>query len=165
MHRAGRPLIEQPEGGNGSYPRGEKLASGLAHAGTLIFGVPLAFFLLPAPLAFAICPAISYFISRRFRRRQRNWGAFQALQAAVIQLVILALVFLTVTAGLPYRLELTFGTVWFLLLLYSLWGAVDALMGYDFRYIFIGDFVEKVSHTNMSRIDRSNANRPPQGQS
>ena len=109
----------------------------------------MAFFLLPTPLAFAICPAISYLISRRFRRRQRTWGAFQALQAAVVQLIILAMVFLTVAAGLPPRLELTIGTVGFLLFLYSLWGAVDTLMGYDFRYIFIGDLVDKV------RIGRS----------
>ena len=77
----------------------------------------------------------------------------------MIQLVILVLIILTVAAGLPYRLELTFGTVGFLLLLYSLWGAVDALMGYDFRYIFIGDLVEKVSLANLSRTDRRNSNR------
>ena len=131
----------------------------MAHAGALILGVPLAFFLLPAPLAFVIGPAISYFVSRRFRRRQRPWGAFQTLQAAVIQLIILALITLTVAANLPHRLELTFGTAWFLLLLYSLWGAVDTLMGYDFRYIFIGELVEKVSHANLGRINRSNSNR------
>ena len=77
----------------------------------------------------------------------------------MVQLILLALVSLTVAAGLPNRWELTFGTAWFLLLLYSLWGAVDTLMGYDFRYLFIGDLVEKVAHTNLSRIYRSNANR------
>lgn len=74
-------------------------------------------------------------------------------------MVLLALVLLAVTAGLPPRLELTFGTAWFLLLLYSLWGAVDALMGYDFRYMFIGDLVERVSQANLGRIHRSNANK------
>ncbi len=123
----------------------------------------MAFFLLPTPLAFALCPAISYFISRRFRRRQLPWGAFQALQAAVVQLIIVAVVFLTVAAGLPPRLQLTIGTAGFLLLLYSLWGAVDTLMGYDFRYIFIGDWVDKVSHANLSRIYRNNQNKPGNG--
>jgi len=51
---------------------------------------------------------------------------------------------------------MTFATAWFLLLLYSLWGAVDTLMGYDFRYIFIGNLIEKVSHANLTRIDRRN---------
>ena len=81
----------------------------------------------------------------------------------MIQLIILALVFLAVTADLPPRLALTFGTAWFLLLLYSLWGAVDTLMGYDFRYIFIGDLVGKVSHANLSRISRGNARRRNHG--
>ena len=126
----------------------------------LVFGVPLAFFVLPTPLAFTLGPAVSYFISRRFRRRQRPWGAFQTLQAAVLQLVILALIVLAVAANLPPRLELTFGTAAFLLLLYSLWGAVDALMGYDFRYILIGNLVEKVSRANLGRINRGNSNRP-----
>ena len=77
----------------------------------------------------------------------------------MLQLIIVAFIFLTVSAGLPQRLELTFGTASFLLFLYSLWGAVDTLLGYEFRYIFIGDLVEKVSTANLSRMHPSNANK------
>jgi len=154
-------LIEQPE--HSAYARIERLGGGLAHAGALVLGVPLAVFLLPAPAAFAICPAAAYLISRRFRQRQMPWGSFQSLQAAVIQLVMLALVTLTVAVSLPRRLDLTLGTGWFLLLLYTLWGAVDTLFGYDFRYIYIGNWVERVSRANLGRANRRTPNDGGQG--
>jgi hypothetical protein len=91
------------------------------------------------------------------------WASFQSLQAAVIQMVMLALVTLTMSANLPSRVDLTLGTGWFLLLLYTLWGAVDTLMGYDFRYILIGNWAEKVSRTNLGRVNRRNSNNSGHG--
>ena len=152
-------VINQPPQGDGSHSRQEKLGSALAHSATLTVGVPLAFLLSSLPWGIAICPVVSYLISRRFRRHQLPWASFQALQAAAVQLIILGLVFLTVSINPNSDWVMTFATAWFLLLLYSLWGAVDTLMGYDFRYIFIGNLIEKVSHANLTRIDRRN-NRP-----
>ena len=158
--RPRRYLIDQPSQDTTKHTRNESLGAALAHAGTLVFGVPLAVLVLPTPFAFALCPVISYFISRRFRRQELSWGAFQALQAAVVQLIILSLLTLTVVANLPPRWELTFGAFWFLVLLYSLWGAIDTLMGYEFRYIFIGRWVETISKANLNRVEPRTRNQP-----
>lgn len=152
-------VIHPPPQEDGAYSRREKMGGALAHSATLIVGIPLAFLLSSLLWGIAICPVISYLISRRFRRHQLPWASFQALQAAAVQLIILGLVFLTVSINPNSNWVITFATAWFLLLLYSLWGAVDTLMGYDFRYIFIGNLIEKVSHANLTRINRRN-NRP-----
>ena len=41
-----------------------------------------------------------------------------------------------------------------MLLLYSLWGAWDTLLGYNFRYIGIGRAINRVSEANMKRQER-----------
>ena len=132
----------------------ERLASGIAHGGTLFIGVPLTFFLHEFPLFLAPCPLVAYMISRSFRRRRMAWGAFQCMQAAVMQLGILLLaVGLDRAEGVP-RVALVFGLAGFLLFLYSLWGALDTFLGFDFRYIYIGELLDKVSQANLNRPER-----------
>jgi chloramphenicol 3-O-phosphotransferase len=38
--------------------------------------------------------------------------------------------------------------------LYSLWGAIDTLLGYDFHYVGISNLLEHVSRTNLNRRER-----------
>lgn len=73
---------------------------------------------------------------------------------------MLAMISLIWVTDLPPRLELTVATVWFLLLLYSLWGAVDTLLGYDFRYIVVANLVEKVAYANLNRASRNRSSNP-----
>ncbi|MDP6130142.1 MAG: hypothetical protein QGI50_15920 [Dehalococcoidia bacterium] len=94
-------------------------------------------------------------ISRSFRRRKLAWGAFQGLQASVIHSLIMLTATVIVVADLPYRLALTMGTAAFLLFLYSMWGALDTLLGDDFRYIGISNFLDRVSQANLQRQERS----------
>ena len=128
----------------------EKWGSCLAHASSLLVGVPLIFF-LGFPLAFLPCPVVAYLIARTFRRRRLAWGAFQATQASAVQLLILLLAAGTVVSGSVPQLALILGTGAFLVFLYSLWGALDTFLGYDFRYLFIGNLLDRVSQANLSR--------------
>ena len=138
--------------GSPDYTKVEKWGSCLAHAGGLLVGVPLIFF-LGFPWAFLPCPVIAYMISRSFRRRNLAWGAFQAVQASAVQLLILLLAAGTVASGAVPQLTLLVGTAAFLLFLYSLWGALDTLLGYDFRYLYIGNLLERVSQANLFRLE------------
>jgi hypothetical protein len=132
----------------------ERLGGGIAHGGTLLIGIPLTFFLDEFPLFLAPCPLIAYMISRSFRRRRMAWGSFQAMQATVVQgLILLMAVGMTYTSAAP-RLPLVFGLTGFLIFLYSLWGALDTLMGFDFRYFYVGDLLSKVSEANLNRPER-----------
>ena len=136
------------------YTKGERWGSAVAHASALLIGVPLTLLLLPLPLSLVPCPVVSYLIARSFRRRKLAWGAFQGMQASLIQLLVLLLATITVVGdGIP-GLALTFGTAAFLVFLYSLWGAVDTLLGYDFRYVGINNLLERVSRTNLNRRER-----------
>jgi hypothetical protein len=126
----------------------------VAHATALLIGVPLTLLLLPVPLSLVPCPVVSYLIARSFRRRKLPWGTFQGMQASLVQLLILGLATITVVGDAIPHLALTFGTVAFLVFLYSLWGAVDTLLGYDFRYLGISKLLEHVSQTNLGRPER-----------
>ena len=126
----------------------------MAHASALLIGVPLTLLLLPIPLSLVPCPVVSYLIARSFRRRELAWGAFQGMQASLIQLLVLLLATITVVGDAIPGLALTFGTAAFLVFLYSLWGAVDTLLGYDFRYVGINNLLERVSRTNLNRRER-----------
>ena len=137
-----------------SFSTVERLAGGFAHGGTLFIGVPLTFFLHEFPLFLAPSALAAYMISRSFRRRRMVWGAFQAMQAAVVQFVILLLALgMDNTDSVP-RLAMIFGLAGFLIFLYSLWGALDTFMGVDFRYFYIGDLLNKVSQANLNRVER-----------
>mgnify|MGYP000005752158 FL=1 len=132
----------------------ERWGSCIAHGGALFIGVPLTFFLHEFPLFLAPCPLVAYMISRSFRRRRLAWGAFQGMQAAVVQFVILLLALGMDNTGATPRLAMAFGLAGFLILLYSLWGALDTFMGIDFRYFYIGDILNKVSQANLKRTER-----------
>ena len=96
----------------------ERQGSSVAHASALLIGVPLTIFFLDPPFSFAPCPVIAYMIARFFRRRKLSWGAFQGMQASLIQLIIVILAAATVYAdGVP-RLAAVFGAAGFLLFLY-----------------------------------------------
>ena len=97
---------------------------------------------------------LPYLISRSFRRRRMAWGAFQGMQAAVVQFIILLMAVGMVNTDAAPSLPLIFGLAGFLLFLYSLWGALDTLLGYDFRYFYIGDVLNKVSQANLNRLER-----------
>ena len=85
------------------YTKGERAGSAFAHATPLLIGLPLVFItpLVGGNLFMALvpCPIVSYVISRSFRHRQSVWGAFQAMQAAIVQLILLVLVFSSVLVG------------------------------------------------------------------
>ena len=137
------------------FTRLERRGSAIAHGSALLIGVPLSIFLLSPPFSLVPCPVVAYLISRSFRRRKLAWGAFQGLQASAIHFLIVIIATVVVIADLPYRLALTLGTAAFLLFLYSLWAALDPLLGYDFQYIVISKFLDRVSRVNLDRQERS----------
>ncbi|MFQ6028135.1 MAG: hypothetical protein ACE5Q6_11635 [Dehalococcoidia bacterium] len=135
--------------------KGERRFGAVAHATALLVGVPL-FLLMPslASLAFVPCPVISYMIARSFRRHQLAWGAFQALQASVMQLLLLVLAFIfQLSTPVPGLANLLF-MFSVLVFIYTLWGAWDTLFGMSFRYLFIGPYIERVSQVNLARPER-----------
>ena len=141
------------------FTKGERIGSAVAHAAPLLLGVPL--FPLLGGLGIAMpllpCPILAYLISRSFRRRQSAWGAFQGMQAVLVQLILLVLIFTgtfldgsALAAAIP-QIPLTMFVVAFLLFLYTLWGAWDCAWGYDFRYILLSNFVDRVTAANLRR--------------
>ena len=146
--------MNEPGPENLSFSTVERLAGGFAHGGTLFIGVPLTFFLHEFPLFLAPSALAAYMISRSFRRRRMAWGAFQAMQAAVVQFVILLLALGMDNTDSAPGLAMIFGLAGFLIFLYSLWGALDTFMGFDFRYFYIGDLLNKVSQANLNRVER-----------
>lgn len=137
------------------YSKIERRGSAVAHGAALLVGLPLMATILQPDLAFLPCPVIAYLISRSFRRRQKSWGASQALQASAVQLMILLLAFLAgQLSGTLETVATLLVTVALLMFLYSLWGALDTLLGYDFRYIGISNLMNRVSHSNLKRMER-----------
>jgi len=136
------------------YTKGERRGACVAHGSALLIGVPVAVLLLPVPLSFVPCPVVSYVITRSFRRKRLAWGAFQGMQATVMQSLIVLLATVVTMADLPSRLALAIGTAGFLLFLYSLWAALDTGLGYDFRYFGISNFLDRVSRVNLDRPER-----------
>ena len=168
MFRRPRP-DELPEE-RPTFTKGERIGSAIAHAAPLVVGVPLYPLLgsLGVGITLIPCPIVAYLISRSFRRRQSAWGAFQGMQAAIVQLILLALVFAAAflessTAGSAAfaQIQLVLFVSAFLLFLYTLWGGWDCAWGYDFRYIFISNFVDRVTAANLRRQERRQQPRPP----
>ncbi len=147
----GEPPTGSRESSASPYSRAERWGSCVAHASTLIIGVPLGFFIHDFAWSLAPCPVVAYMVSRSFRRRRMVWGAFQAMQASVVQLLIL--LFGVAAASGFFLPEFAF-LIAVLLFLYSLAGALDAFMGYDFRYIAIGGWLEHISEVNLDRPER-----------
>ena len=104
-------------------------------------------------MALVPCPIVAYVISRSYRHRQSTWGAFQAMQAAIVQLILLVMAFTFIHLGreLPLQLEAVSFVLTFLIFLYTLWGAWDTALGYDFRYIFISNLVDRITAANLLR--------------
>ena len=71
------------------YPRIERWGSAVAHGSVACVGIPVTILLLDLPWSLLGCPVLSYMIARSFRRRGRAWGAYQGMQASVIQLLLL----------------------------------------------------------------------------
>jgi hypothetical protein len=137
------------------FSKVERRGSAIAHASGLLIGLPILITgFLPLSLAFLPCPVVSYMIARAFRRRRKAWGAFQGMQASVAQLIIVFLAFITGLLDSSPRLSSIIFAIGILVFLYSLWGAWDTLLGYDFRYIGISQFLDRVSRANLERQER-----------
>ena len=154
MFRRPRPdeIEERPV-----FTKRERVGSAVAHATPLLIGIPLLF-ITPVVggdlfMALVPCPIVAYVISRSFRRRQSEWGAFQAMQAVIVQLILVGLVFSSVVLGegAPSQFSNVVFLLACLLFLYVLWGAWDTAWGYDFRYIFISNFVDRLNSANLRR--------------
>ena len=76
------------------------------------------------------------------------------MQATVVQGFILLMAVGMIYTSVAPRLPLVFGLAGFLAFLYTLWGALDTLLGYDFRYFYVGDLLNKVSDANLKRPER-----------
>lgn len=140
------------------FTKWERIGGAVAHAAPLLFGVPM--FPLLGNVGFALLPSpiIAYIISRYFRNQQSTWGAFQGMQATLMHLMLVVLVFVAYFSGagqaagtVPSQVTLVAFVLAFLLFLYSLWGAWDTAWGYDFRYVFISNFVDRITSANLER--------------
>ena len=152
-------LPPQPSQTPGEFSLGERRGSAAAHASGLWVGVPLILLglLMGMQPAFTYIPSaiVSYLIARSFRRNNQAWGAFQGMQATVIQLVILFLLLTVTLVGPAFPgLVLVLPLVALLLFIYSLWGAWETLFGEDFRYIGINRMLRHVSEVNLRRQER-----------
>ena len=141
----------EPEQETQQYPRIERWGSAVAHGSVACVGIPITPLLLNLPWSLLGCPVLSYMIARSFRRRGRAWGAYQGMQASVIQLLLLVC---AVTAYFVADLNtisnlFSFGA--FLLFIYSMWGALDTWLGEDFNYIGISRLLGYVSRQNLAR--------------
>lgn len=133
------------------YARIERWGSCIAHSNALVVGLPVYMLFPNFPWFLAPCPVMAYMISRYFRRRRLAWGAFQGMQAALVQLLILLLAATASSASFLSQVAFLLGT---LLLLYSLAGALDTFLGHDFRYLVIGNWMERASRANLERSER-----------
>ncbi|MYC31217.1 MAG: hypothetical protein F4X65_14200 [Chloroflexi bacterium] len=147
------------------FTKGERIGGAIAHGTPLLVGLPLV---LITPLvggdpfmALLPCPIVAYVISRSFRRKQSVWGSFQAMQAALVQmiLIVLAFVFIHMSGSLVPQFEAAAFVLTFLLFLYTMWGAWDTAWGYDFRYIFISNFVDRITAANLRRQEARDQRR------
>ena len=163
-----RPRPEEVEE-RSSYTRGERVGSSIAHGAPLLVGVPL---LLITPLvggnlfmALVPCPVVAYVISRSFRRQESTWGAFQGMQATLVHLIIVVLSFLFLLSidSAPTQLVTVLFVSTFLLFLYTLWGAWDTAWGYDFRYVFVSNLVDRITAANQRRQEGRRRHRESGG--
>ncbi len=146
-----RPSKDSSETELTPYARIERWGSCIAHGNALIVGLPVALLFPDFPWFLTPCPVVAYMISRFFRRRRLAWGAFQGMQAAVVQLLILLLAATASSADFLSQVTFLLGT---LLFLYSLAGALDTFLGHDFRYLVIGNWMERASRANLDRQER-----------
>lgn len=143
--------MQEPEQRIAEHSRNERLGSAIAHASLLVVGIPATVLLLDLPWSLLFCPVLPYMIGRSFRRRGMTWGAYQGMQASVVQLLILVVAMMAwLTSGLQ-SLSVLFIAGGFFLSLYTLWGALDTWLGDDFQYIGISRLLENVSRRNMAR--------------
>ena len=148
-----RPLPDEIEE-RPHFSKVERIGGAVAHAIPLLIGIPLAFLLGNLITGLLPCPIIAYIISRSFRSRQLEWGAFQSLQATLMQLILVVTAFTATLFGDASRGTLFAGSGGFLIFLYTLWGAWDTAFGYDFRYIFISNLVDRITSANLQRQQR-----------
>ena len=131
-------------------PADQRLWAAVAHA-CVLFSLPFCLYIagmwrysmphfLPLlPLA----PLVSYLIYFRSRRRpEREWLAFHALQAAMLQFAILLLVF-AVPPGLWVAYN-ALTAVMAVVIAYGLVGAVATYSGRDFTYVGLGRLAERI---------------------
>jgi uncharacterized Tic20 family protein len=142
-----------------TVPQDERMLAALAHGGILLG--------LPTNGIGGIAAALVIWLTQRDRSR---YVAFQALQALVYQVVVLLITMVLFGCwGLLWLLMVIPSAaiatppgggpppgVWAglvllacplillaVLMLYGLWGAIRSMGGYDFRYLLIGDWLER----------------------
>ena len=133
------------------YPRIERWGSALAHGSVACVGIPVTLLLLDLPWSLLGCPVLSYMIARSFRRRGRAWGAYQGMQASVIQLLLLVCALAAHLADDLNTISNLFSFGAFLLFIYSMWAALDTWLGEEFNYIGISRLLGYVSKRNLGR--------------
>ncbi len=131
-------------------PKSQRFMIGLAHGISVMIGLP-TLVITGSTVVFLICPVISYLICRRYRKLGFTWQSSQAFQGTVANLVVGLCVFTGLEFNLSPGLTLIILGTAFLLALYTLWGALDTILGFDFDYLIIGKVSKKVSEVNQSR--------------
>lgn len=131
-------------------PADQRFWSAFAHA-CIALDIPFCLWIFGMwPYAFhpltlvSLAPIIPYLVYRRNRRDpEREWLAFHALQAAMIQFVTLALVFVV---PLHWFTLTALRVVISALVAYGLLGATATYLGRDFIYPGLGRLAEKLRH-------------------
>lgn len=131
-------------------PTMQRVFIGLSHSITVIVGLPILM-ITGTSVVFLICPVISYLICRRYRKLQLSWLSHQAFQGTIMNLLIGLSTFAALEFNLSDRLTLSLLGASFIGSLYTLWGALDTVLGFDFDYIVIGRLSRKVSEVNQGR--------------
>ena len=93
-------------------------------------------------LIFFAGPAIGFLIWRFFRKRNHLWGSVQSLQATVFLILLSGLGLISIKVEI-LDMVIVLG------IFYGAWGTMDALLGYNFKYIFIGTLAEKFVMNRM----------------
>ena len=127
-----------------------RILAGGSHCVSVIVGVP-SLIITGSSVMFLICPVISYLVCRKYRKISSHWLSSQAFQGTIVNLILGLTIFMALEFNLPNGITLLMLTASFITALYTLWGALDVILGFDFNYILIGKVSKKVSLINQSR--------------
>ena len=131
-------------------PVTQRIFAAFSHCVSVIIGIP-ALIITGSSVIFLICPVISYLICRRYRKIQLNWLSSQAFQGTIANLLLGLSMFVGLEFNLPGGMTLFIFSIAFIVAIYTLWGALDVALGFDFDYIILGKLSKKVSLINQNR--------------
>ena len=115
-------------------PVTQRIFVAFSHCVSVIIGIP-ALIITGSSVIFLICPVISYLICRRYRKIQLNWLSSQAFQGTIANLLLGLSMFVGLEFNLPAGMTLFIFSIAFIAAIYTLWGALDVALGFDFDYI------------------------------